>query len=83
MFQGCCLCNADEAQRYEDIRSDLPRKVPLNVGSSPDKVEKCRNVNLRGLLGVLAAACAILSAFISQIYGQNLAKELLHLLLVW
>lgn len=78
-FRGCCLCNADGAQRYSDVRSDLPRKVPLNVGSSPDKVEKCRNVHLRGLLAV----CAILSAFISQIYGQNLAKELLHLLLVW
>lgn len=59
------------------------RKVPLNVGASLDKVEECRNFNLRGLLGSLAAVCAVLSAFISQIYGPKLAKELLHLLLVW
>lgn len=27
------------------------RKEPLNVGASLDKVEECRNFNLRGLLG--------------------------------
>lgn len=33
------------------------RKVPLNVGASLDKIEECRNFNLRGLLGSLAAVC--------------------------
>lgn len=31
----------------------------------------------------MADVCAILSAFISQIYGQNLAKEVVDLLRVW
>lgn len=34
-----------------DSSPDWLRKVPLNVGASLDKVEECRNFNLKGLLG--------------------------------
>lgn len=66
-----------------DSSPDWPGKVPLNVGASLDKVEECRNFNLRGLLGFLADVSAILSAFISHIYGPILVKEVVDLFLVW